>query len=276
MKNYHRFLQWCCSVLLLLVGSTAWADPIRVSGTGALLSAIKQVTEIYSQQHPDVQLQFIFPPIGSSGAIKAVINKQLDIALSGRPLKKEEESEGLEQTWLGRSPFLFVVHKTAPITGITLSQLAELYSGRQKAWPDGSKVRVVLRPLADADTAILRGMSPSMDEAVTTAHANRQPGSSLADTDISLADMVEKVPGGLGSVALPLILAERRSLKGLILDGIEPTVASMNNNSYKYVKRAILIIRADAPAHVRAIVGFLLSAEAKDTLLQLGISTEKP
>ncbi|MBF0176268.1 MAG: substrate-binding domain-containing protein [Magnetococcales bacterium] len=276
MKNNHFFLPWCCMGFLLLVGSTAWADPIRISGTGALLSSVKQVTDIHTQRHPDVQTQFIFPPIGSSGAIKAVANKQLDIALSGRPLKKEEESADLKQTWLGRSPFIFVVHKASPTTKATFIQLIEWYSGRQKTWPDGAKVRVVLRPPSDTDTAILRGISPSMDEAITSAYANRQPGSSMADTDIDLVDMVEKVPGGLGSVALPLILAERRPLKGLILDGVEPTVSSMDNNSYKHVKQAFLIVRADAPSHVRAIIEFLLTAEAKDMLLKLGISSKEP
>ncbi|MBF0422432.1 MAG: substrate-binding domain-containing protein [Magnetococcales bacterium] len=276
MKNNNWILQCCCFGFLLLTGPTTWADQVRISGTGALLSAVKQATNAYSQQHPDVQIQFLFPPIGSSGAIKAVTNKQLDIALSGRPLKEEEQSTGLVQEWLGRSPFLFVVHKDSPVTQATLVQLTDWYSGRQTTWPDGSKVRVVLRPLADADTTILKNISPSMEEAVTTAHANRQPGSALADTDIDLVDMIEKVPGGLGSVALTLILAEHRPLKGLILDGIEPTVAAMENNNYKYVKQAYLVISAKPPPHVRAIVDFLLSPEATATLLQLGISNKKP
>ncbi|MEO5339786.1 MAG: substrate-binding domain-containing protein [Magnetococcus sp. MYC-9] len=272
MKRNMYLLYGRLVCLLLLLGSTAWAEPIRISGTGAAISAVRQVTDAYRRHHPDVQFQFVLPPVGSSGAIKALMAQKLDVALSGRPLKKEEESAGLVQAWLGRSPFLFVVQQNAPVTRIGLSDLAEMYAGRQKFWPDGSRVRVVLRPLADADTALLKAISPAMDEAITTAHAQRAPGSALADTDTDLADMVARIPGGLGSVALTLIVAEQRPLKGLILDGAEPTVAALESNRYPYAKPLFVVTRTDAPAPVRALLDFLRSVEGKTLLSQLGIS----
>ena len=276
MKRKRWLLYGCFVGLFLVVGSAAWADTIRISGTGAAISAIKQVTDAYRRDHPEVQLQFILPPMGSSGAIKALTMGQLDVAFSGRPLKKEEESAGLVPEWLGRSPFLFVVHQKSSVTDIRSSQLAEIYAGRQKVWPDGSRVRVVLRPVADADTALTKRFSPAMDEAVTTAHAHRQPGAAMAATDIDLVDMVEKVPGGLGSVALTLILAEKRPLKGLILDGVEPTMAAMESNRYPYAKPLFVVTRKDASASVREVIDFLHSERGKALLLDLGVSASKP
>ncbi|MEO5334361.1 MAG: substrate-binding domain-containing protein [Magnetococcus sp. YQC-5] len=275
MKNKPWLSNWSFIVILLLVGSTAWAGPIRISGTGAAISTIKQVTEAYRQQHPEIQWQFLLPPMGSSGAIKALTTHQLDVALTGRPLKKEEESTGLTQEWIGRSPFIFVVHKNLPVTNISMAQLTEMYAGRQKVWPDGSRVRVVLRPAADADTTLLKSLSPAMDEAITTAHAHRAPGSAMADTDIDLADMVEKVPGGLGAVALTLILAENRPLKGLILDGKAPTVEALENNSYLHSKPLFVVTRTEASEPVRGMVDFIHSAQARALLAQFGISVIK-
>ncbi|MBF0416261.1 MAG: substrate-binding domain-containing protein [Magnetococcales bacterium] len=266
----------CCIVTLHANGSSAWAEPIRIGGTGAFMSAIKQVSDIYSQQHPDTTFQFYHPPMGSSGAIKAVTTNKLDVALSGRPLNKEEESPALLQEWLGRSPFLFVVHKDLPVSDISLSQLIDMVAGRQKVWPDGSRVRVILRPVADADTALIKSISPAMDEAITTAHANRQAGSSMADTDTDLADKVEKVPGGLGSVAQAIILAEQRPLKGLTLNGVEPGVTTLDNGGYPYAKPLYTIIRADAPPPVVAFVAFLRSPEGRSLLPKLGISVKNP
>lgn len=251
------------------------ADPIRISGTGAAISSIQQIADAYRQQHPEIQFKFLRPPMGSSGAIKALTAHQLDVALTGRPLK-QEESAGLVQEWIGRSPFLFVVHKNSPVTNISLAQLTEMYAGRQKVWPDKSRVRVLLRPAADADTALLKSISPGMDEAITTAHAQRAAGSALADTDTDLADMVEKVPGGLGAVALTLILAENRNLKGLVLDGKEPTVAALENNNYSYSKPLFIVIRTDASEPIRGMLDFIRSAQGRAMLLQLGISATKP
>ncbi|MEO5348102.1 MAG: substrate-binding domain-containing protein [Magnetococcus sp. YQC-3] len=276
MKNSRGLLSgWCIGFLLLFI-SSACAEPVRISGTGAAISAVRQVTDLYGQRHPEVAVRFYLPPMGSSGAIKALTTGELDIALVGRPLKQEERSAGLQQAWLGRSPFLFVVRQDAPVTSVSLAQLVDTYAGRQKSWPDGSRVRAVLRPVADADTALLRAISPAMDEALTTAHAHRQPGSSLADTDIDLADMVEKVPGALGSVALTLVLAERRPLKGLIVDGVAPTVAAMEENRYPFAKPFFLVTRADAPAPVRALADFIRSAEGEAVLRPLGVSARQP
>ncbi|MBF0181407.1 MAG: substrate-binding domain-containing protein [Magnetococcales bacterium] len=272
MKHRKWLLVWSWLGLLPWLVSTALAEPIRLSGTGMLLTAVRLVTDDYRQHHPEIQFQFHFPPVGSSGAIKAVSNGQLDIALTGRPLKKEEESAGLVQEWLGRTPFVFVAHPAAPVTRITRDQLVAIYAGRQTHWPDGSRIRVILRPLVDADTAILTGISPAMKEAVTTAHASRRPGAALADTDIDLADMVEKVPGGVGSVGLALLLAEKRSLVLLTLNGVEPTVAAMEQRRYPLDKPAYLVTRAGASPAVRDVVAHLRSETGKSRLVQLGIS----
>ncbi|MBF0296568.1 MAG: substrate-binding domain-containing protein [Magnetococcales bacterium] len=271
MQNRQWLLFWSCLSLLPWLVSTAQAESIRLSGTGMLLTAIRLVTDDYRQSHPAMQFQFHLPPVGSSGAIKAVINGQLDIALTGRPLKKEEEA-GLVQEWLGRTPFVFIAHPSVPVGRVTLDQLVEIYAGRQKHWPDGSRIRLILRPLADADTAIMTGISPAMKEAITTAHANRPPGVALADTDIDLVDMVEKVPGGVGSVAFALLLAEKRPLKPLILDGVAPTVEAMEQHRYLHDKPAYLVTRVDAPSVVRDVVDYLRSATGKAKLAQLGIS----
>lgn len=272
MKKDNWMVGLCGLWLWWATASVGLADPVRVSGTGTLLTAIQQTLQAKYQGKPEVHLQFHFPPVGSSGAIKALMQQQLELALTGRPLKKEEQEAGLVEIPLGRSPFVFVVHQNAKVTQTTLAEMTEIYAGRQRAWPDGGRIRVVLRPAADADTGILNAISPAMKEALTRAHANRQPGSGLAETDIDLADMVEKVPGAVGSVALTLILSEKRPLKPLILDGVEPTVSSMEENRYPLTKPAFLVIRQDAAPIVQEIADYLRSGEGQKKLHALALS----
>ncbi|MBF0628025.1 MAG: substrate-binding domain-containing protein [Magnetococcales bacterium] len=276
MRDFLKHLNKYLFLFFLLLAATAQAEPLRVSGTGAAISTIKRIGEIYRQSHPELSFQFLLPPMGSSGAIKALTTDQLDLALTGRPLKKEEQEAGLIQEWVGHSPFVFVVHQDSPATHITQAQLADFYAGRQNSWPDGSRVRTILRPLADADTTLLKSISPAMREAVEQAHARRQPGSALAETDLDLANMVEKVPGGLGGVALTLILAEQRPLKGLILDGVEPTVDALDKKQYPYSKPLYLVLRQESPASLRGFVTFLRSTEGQALLRQNALSVVQP
>ncbi|MEO5347512.1 MAG: substrate-binding domain-containing protein [Magnetococcus sp. YQC-9] len=275
----HPCIKWSVWVVALLSSWTPWLSqsaPLRVSGTGATISTIRQLAELYQQSHPELQLQFITPPMGSSGAIKALTTGQLDLALSGRPLKKEEIAQGLTETWIGRSPFAFVVHRNAAVNRITLNETAALYAGRQTAWPDGTKARVVLRPLQDADTSLLQSLSPEMHAALKTAHERRQPGSAMADTDLDLVDMVEKVPGAFGSVAMTLIIAERRPLKGLTLDGVEPTVAALEQKRYTPFKPLYFVTRQEGAASLAEFLDFLRSPDGRTHLEKLGITPTQP
>lgn len=115
-----------------------------------------------------------------------------------------------------------------------------------------------------------------MDQAITTAHKNRAPGSAMADTDIDLADMVTRIPDGLGGGGVDTDSGGKSPLRGLILDGVEPTIEAMENHRYPYAKPLFIVTRADAPASVRAILDFLRSVERRAILLQLGISVAQP
>lgn len=271
-----RWISWVVATLMLGSTSAVHAAPLRISGTGAAISTVRQLAEIHQKAHPELELHFITPPMGSNGSIQAVTNDQLDLALTGRPLKKEEADTGLIQTWIGRSPFAFVVQRDAPLSDISLDQAANLYAGRQTTWPDGSRARIILRPIQDADTTLLQSLSPKMREALKTAYEHRQPGSALADTDLDLADMVEKVPGALGSVAMTLVLAERRPLKGLRLDGVEPTVAALEQNRSVPFKPLYFVARQESMPHLAGFIAFLASDAGRSRMNALGLSATQP
>jgi phosphate transport system substrate-binding protein len=48
-------------------------------------------------------------------------------------------------------------------------QIADLYSGRTEAWPDGTRIRLVLRPVGDGDSQQIRKMTPAIGEGLTHA-----------------------------------------------------------------------------------------------------------
>ncbi|MBF0262770.1 MAG: substrate-binding domain-containing protein [Magnetococcales bacterium] len=276
MHAQTKWCSWVVAILMLGSASIPQAAPLRVSGTGAVISTVRQLAEIHQKEHPELELRFITPPMGSSGSIKALTTDQLDLALTGRPLKKEEADKGLVQTWIGRSPFAFVVQRDSALSAITLVQAADLYAGRQTTWPDGSKARIILRPLQDADTTLLQSLSPKMHEAVKSAHQRRQPGSAMADSDLDLVEMVEKVPGAMGSVAMTLIIAEKRPLKGLTLDGVEPTVAALEQNRYAPFKPLYFVTRQETMPQLAGLIAFLGTDTGRTRMHALGLSTTHP
>jgi ABC-type phosphate transport system substrate-binding protein len=88
---------------------------LRISGTGAALGTMAQVTAGFQKQYPGVRV-VIPPSLGSTGGIKAVIAGALDLGLSSRPLTEAEARQGLVAFEYARSPFLLVTsHKDAGV-----------------------------------------------------------------------------------------------------------------------------------------------------------------
>ena len=80
------------------------------------------------------------------------------------------------------------------------------------------------------------------------------------------ADTLEKIPGTLGTVTLAQIIAEKRTLQALSIDGVAPSVAALMQGTYPYAKPLVLVSRAQATPLVQQFVAFLRSAPGRAIL----------
>ena len=241
------------------------ADPIRIGGTGSAISTMQLMADAYQKVRPDVSIEII-PALGSGGGIKAVAAGVLSIGLSGRPLKPTERAQNLNHLEFARTPFVFASQK--PYPGLTLAKVVQIYDGTISTWPDGSTVRLVMRPESDSETALLRGISPEMNQALTVAHT--RAGLHTAMTDPDMADALEKVPGSIGSSTLALILSENRRIKPIPLNKVAPSVATMKNGTYPYTKPLYLVTSAALTPEARDFIQYMKSKEGIKLLLRNG------
>lgn len=243
------------AVLLLSWGRTAVAETIRLSGTGAALGTMRILGEAFRTANPGIRVE-IFSGMGSSGSAKAVLAGRLDIGVSGGPLREEERARGLVETKYARTPFVFGVNKTLKMTGLTTEGVAAIYAGKRD-WENGNRIRLVLRPAEDSDIPVLRGISPAVREAVDVAL--RREGMIVATTDHDAADAIETVPGAFGGTMLSIVLSERRGIRVLSLNGVEPSVQTLKEGTYRYSKTFRMVTKMDPPAPVRRFIDFVFS-----------------
>lgn len=258
-------LVWAVAIGLLLANSAAAADAIRVGGNGTGTVVLQRAVPEFVRVRPGAQVKVV-GNLGSGGGVKALAAGAIDLAITARPLKVEERTRGLVEIPLGRTPLVFATAKEHP--GLTLKEVAAMYRGDVTTWPDGSLVRLVLRPKTDSETADLRAMSPEMDAAVTAAFA--RPGTVLATTDSEAADALEKVPGSLGTIPLGLIVMEQRALKAIPLNGIGPSLKTLESRQYPYARTLFLILPAKPAQEVNELVQFLRSRPGGNLLASLG------
>lgn len=255
------------AVLAALCAAGAQAEEIKIGGTGAALGTMGVLADAYAKRQPDTRFT-ILPSMGSGGGIKAVLAGAIHISVSARPLNDTEKQAGGVEVEYGRTPFVFATAAANKASGLTTHNLVDIYAGKLETWPDGSKVRLVLRPVGDSDSETIKNISPAMRNAKTAAEQRK--GMLFAVTDQETADNLEKIPGSLGPTTLALVLSEKRSLKVLALDGVAPSAKSIADGSYPLSKQMFIVTGAAPSPAVRSFVAFVRSPAGRDILVQTG------
>lgn len=255
--------------LILRIGRPSLAaDVIRINGSGSGLHMIKPITLAYAKSHPEVHFE-MDNPIGSSGSIKALLSGELDIVISSRPLNPQETSAGAILQKYGQTPLAIVTNKDVGKREITTQELVTFYRNRTASWPDGKKVRLVLRPLEDTDTRIIRNLSPEMDAAMTSAQ--RQPGMIVAVTDPEASETIARTPGALGASGLTGVVVEQLSLNVMKLNGVEPTPETLAKGVYPLGKELNIVTLGALSEPARKFLSFVYSLEGRSIALSAGV-----
>lgn len=262
-----------CGVAAVAWPTTVFAAaepaPLRIGGAGAAVGTMNSALAALALRGRSVPARVV-SHLGSSGSLRAVEQGALDLALISRPLQADERMRGLQAWEYGRTPFALATAMPG-MTGLTRVRLAEMIEDPRATWPDGTPVRLVLRPKADGDYMLLASMGPLVELAL--ARANARAGMVIAMTDQEAVDAVVRLRGGLGAFGLSLLRSGAQALSPLALDGVEPTVANVENASYRIVNR-MHVATLGAPTGVALdLVQFFQSPEGLALLAQLGHST---
>ncbi|GEM_PF-173038 len=259
----------CFLLLLIFLARPALAaDVIRINGSGSGVEMMKPLTMAYSKARPDVEF-VMEKPLGSSGSIKALLGGALDIAISSRPLNPKEITGGVILQKYGQTPLTIVTNKDVGKRDITTQELVAFYNDRTANWPDGKKVRLVLRPLEDIDTKIIRKLSPEMDAAMTSAQ--ERPGMTVAVTDPEASEDIAKTPGALGASGLTGVIIEHLPLNVMNLNGVEPTPETLARGLYPLAKELDIVTLSTLSEPARKFLAFVYSLEGKSIAQSVGV-----
>lgn len=257
------------ALLVLCGGASVRAEEIKIGGTGAALGSMHLLAEAYARGRPGADIKItVLPSMGSGGGIKAVLAGAIQIGLSSRPLTAAELDAGAAEREYGRTPFVFATSTANQTRGLSTQQLVDIYAGQIDIWPDGTKMRLVMRPLGDSDSDLIKSLSPAMRAA--QGAAEQRKGMQIAITDQDAANSIERIPGALGPSTLALILAEKRQLTALKLNGIAPSAASIADGSYPLQKRLWFVVGPQTPAAAHEFIAFVGSTAGRAILLQTG------
>lgn len=256
-----------CLLLLALAPPLAAAETLTIGGTGSGLGTMRLLAAEFAKDTPGVSVA-VLPNMGSSGGMKALAVGAVDAAVISRPVADEERALGYVALVYGKTPFV-LASRNPPAQGFkTMAEIAAIYSTERPVWPDGSALRLIMRPRNDIDTTLLESFSPAVRQAVESAMA--RPGILIRATDQEAADAIENTPGAIGTTTLALILSEQRKLAAWPINGVLPSTQTLADGSYLFSKTMILVRKPSAKATVLRFFEFLESPKGRQLLSSLG------
>ena len=260
---------WVSGLLLLtlLAPAAAGGERVRVGGTGSATRPIEVLAQAFHKKAGPNLVELV-PSLGSRGGKKALLAGALDIAFVAEVPMPGEQGGRLIAREIARTPLVFATAKGNPVSCMTLQQVIDAYQGAMTTWPDGERLRLILRPEKDTDTLLLRSISPDMERAVDAAHA--RPGEIMAATDQDAAQALESTPGAFGMTTLALIVAEQRPLKALSIDGVPPTPQTIADGTYPYFKPLYIATRGTPSPAAQRFLDFIWSKPGRKILARLG------
>ncbi|HXK77965.1 MAG TPA: phosphate ABC transporter substrate-binding protein [Oscillospiraceae bacterium] len=238
------------------------AGSVSTDGSTSMEKVIGALGESFTTENPDVK--FTYNPTGSGSGITAVLEGRCDIGLSSRALKDDEKAQGLTETVLAYDGIAVIVNPENPVTGLTLEQIAKIYTGEITNWSEvgGNDAEIVLIG-REAGSGTRDGF-----ESVTGTTDLCQYRQELTSTG-DVITTVSQNPDAIGYASLASV---KESVKALAVDDILPTEETVKDGNYKIQRPFMLVTKTDTALSETAqtFFDYITSADVAEIIANAG------
>lgn len=240
--------------------SCAAVRTYKIGGTGGALATMRLLAGEYKKSHPDISIQ-VLPSLGTTGGIRALSDGALDLCLAARPLNAKELSSNFTYRPYAETAIVFATSRCNEISRLGTREIAAILSGTVRYWPDGTFIRLVMRSLTESDFVPVSDSSSELRSALQVAA--RRTDTVFAPTAQDNANILESLPGSFGITSLAQVISEHVAVKPLIYNGIEASLANLENGTYPLKKAYALVYRdSNLDTALKDFLDFIFSEAA--------------
>lgn len=236
---------------------------VSTDGSTSMEKVIGALGEAFEENNSGVT--FTYNPTGSGSGIKAVQEGRCDIGLSSRSLKDEEKAAGLTETVLAYDGIAIIVNPENPISDLTISEIADIYTGKISDWSEvgGSGGEIVLIG-REAGSGTRDGF-----ESITDTEDACRYRQELTST----GDVITTVSGNPGAIGYASLASIKDSVKAISVDGVVPSEETVKNGSYAVQRPFVLVTKTDTTLSETAqkFFDYVTSGKANDIITSAGV-----
>ena len=249
------------TVGLMLNIPTFAAKNLTIKGSTTVLPISQSCAEAFMNMHSDVNISV--QGGGSGVGIASLIDGTCDIADASRPIKDKEikkaKDNGVDayENVVALDGIAVIVHPSNPVDGLSLEQIKKIYTGEVSNWKDlgGKDMKIVVISRDSASGTFETFNDLALDDERVRADALLQASNQ------AVAQAVSRTNGSIGYVGLGYLSS---SVKGVAVDGVEPTKANVVDGSYKLARKLFMYTDGEPKGLVKEFIKFVLSDEGQE------------
>jgi phosphate transport system substrate-binding protein len=238
-----------------------------MDGSVSMVKYVQSLRNLYSQRYPNLPTTYGIPdgtPNGSSRGLEALLNNEVQLAATSRPLKPEEATAGIEAIPVAKDAIAVVVSVENPFQGgLTLQQLGGIYQGQIRNWSEVGGPDLPIRVLnrsPDGGTydlfknVVLFGQDFAADG----------PNFRTFQQDVTTPILRELGRDGI-SYATVAHVQNQQTVRIVPIDGVSPTdETAVRNGTYPISRNVFLATTDPTSAAVKNFIELALSPQGQD------------
>ncbi len=252
---------------------------IQNKGSDTMVNLALAWAEAYGQSHPEVQIAVTGG--GSGTGIAALINGTVDMANASRAIKDEEraqaEANGIEpvEHVVAADAIAIVVHPSNPVNGLTIPELAAIFSGKITNWQEvGGEDRpiVLLSRESNSGTHVF-----FLEEVVRQGRADDEtlfsPDTLLMPSSEGISAEVRHNPNAIGYDGLGYVTADQKVVAVAPAVGqpyVLPAIDTVKDGSYPIARDLFIYTIGEPQGAILAYLDWIMGPEGQAIVKELG------
>ena len=235
---------------------------VNTDGSTSMADVMAVLKETFAEVQPGVNVNYTGS--GSGSGITNVLNGSVDIGLSSRALKAEEEEQGAVAHVVALDGVAIVVNPENTVANLTVEQIAKIFSGEITNWSEVGG--------ADAEIAVFGRESGSGTRGAFEEIVGVEDACVYTNEYSSTGDMVGAVAGNPNAIGYASLSAVDESVIAVSVNDVAPSEATVKDGTYEIQRPFVMVTKegTELSEAAQAFLDYATSAEVAEYIAAAG------